>query len=776
MTSSAPVTQPVESPRPAPEGLWTRLFAILEQPVSGASLAVFRIAFGIIMCLEAYTLCAPSAMIAGAPSPLETYYTASNIRFHFPYALFSWLPVLPPGGMRLMAGLLALGGVGLILGFKHRISALLVFLSWGYFYALESTRTYWMSYYYLELLIAFLLIWMPASASCSIDRKLAKVSGPGIIPYWPLFLLRAQLVITYFYAGIAKLNADWLLDAMPVRYYLMQPHVSARVHSFFSERTADWVTADLQDPSFAYFISWTGAAFDLAVGFLLLFRRTRIFGLSLMLIFHGTNHFLIFKDLEWFPLVGILTSFIFLDPDWPQRAWKWLRKPFLKTPDWKWFVPGALLFPGIGAALGWKLNRTSNGIQSIPRFNAGRFTAALVVFWIVFQGLFPLRGYLIPGDARFTFEGLSFSWRLKAEVYRASPCEIEVTDPGIITAAANGKPQIHWDQWQGKRVLFRQVTPGKINWAVMPELLVTFDPIVGDRVLYNPYSGQTAARSEEESMQRVQVIWKELFGREPQLVRRTISLPKLLEGYSKAIQSKGGPVITNPREQLAYLDAVHGRGGSGQIIPLLRRMDPFATLQQGELVAPFLAIDDPQLFKNTGAKILELDAAQWPNSTYSRQLAPHPVDENSAPALVVYLQKPPMEEHATLPSVYLTDSLDTPDTPPFIYWDYLRDLTISQAMHTSTQPFLLKRYVERIADLWRKEYGREPEVRANTGLSLNLRPLQPIVDSRQDLVRAPRSYFSHNAWVNDLEIERIPREALEEALGKLDSGDTFVPN
>ncbi len=65
-----------------------------------------------------------------------------------------------------------------------------------------------------------------------------------------------------------------------------------------------------QSSEFAYFLSWSGAAFDLSVGFLLLFRRTRFFGMVLILIFHSTNHFLIFNDMV-VPLLGILTALIF---------------------------------------------------------------------------------------------------------------------------------------------------------------------------------------------------------------------------------------------------------------------------------------------------------------------------------------------------------------------------------------------------------------------------------------------------------------------------------
>jgi hypothetical protein len=216
--------------------------------------------------------------------------------------------------MLALVWVLALAGLTMALGFFYRISAAVVFLVWAYLYAVESTRTYWMSHYYLVLLITFLMIWMPAARRYSIDARRRGDSLP--IPFWPVFVLRGQLVITYFYAGVAKLNADWLLDAEPVRYFLAQPHVATPF---------DWVNAILRSNAFAYFISIAGAIFDLAIGFLLLFPATRVPGVILMCLFHATNHFVFFQDIGWFPLLGVATASIFLRPEWPERFVNWFR-------------------------------------------------------------------------------------------------------------------------------------------------------------------------------------------------------------------------------------------------------------------------------------------------------------------------------------------------------------------------------------------------------------------------------------------------------------------
>jgi vitamin K-dependent gamma-carboxylase len=187
-------TQTPTSATPAvAASVWHRFQSLLASRVSGTSLAVFRIALGLVMLLEVFSLCRPSQSSAGRV-PLEVYYTGRDITFNFPYEGFGWLPFLSPLGIHIVVASLALGALGLVLGFLTRTSAILTFATWGYLYALESTRTYWMSYHYLELLALFLILWMPINRCYSIDARRNKdPDKDSSIPFWPLLVLRGQL-------------------------------------------------------------------------------------------------------------------------------------------------------------------------------------------------------------------------------------------------------------------------------------------------------------------------------------------------------------------------------------------------------------------------------------------------------------------------------------------------------------------------------------------------------------------------------------------------------
>lgn len=94
------------------------------------------------MALEAFSLLQPSASTGGKVM-LETYYTGHAARFNLPYAWFEWLPVLPGPWMYGVVIVLGIASITMALGLFYRASVFLVFLAWGYLYAVESTRTYW---------------------------------------------------------------------------------------------------------------------------------------------------------------------------------------------------------------------------------------------------------------------------------------------------------------------------------------------------------------------------------------------------------------------------------------------------------------------------------------------------------------------------------------------------------------------------------------------------------------------------------------------------------
>jgi hypothetical protein len=768
---------------------WTGLKTAFARPVNGASLAVFRIALGLVMTLEAISLFLPNpAGISSGLSALETYYTGADIRFHFPYEGFEWLPLLPSEWIHAMVILQALAGLTMALGLFHRTSTATVFLVWCYLWAVESTRTYWQSHYYLETLLTFLLIWMPAARRYSLDAWLNRNSNtPGTVPFWAILLLRGQLVIAYFYAGVAKLNADWILDAVPVRWFLREPGVLGPYEPYLSSAQFAFAQGIIHSAWFAHFISLAGLVFDLTVGFLLLARRTRAFALVLMILFHTTNHFLIFDDIGWFRLVGMLSALIFLKLDWPEKLWHWLRAPRLPRPDRAWLIAGAICFPVVGAALGWRSRPDGFARSGQTPPSPGSWTTPLVVAWLVWQALLPTRQFWIPGDGRITYEGQSFSWRLKADVRDGVGHQLIIEDSEIISRDATGPMLIDWTAWNGEPVIHREVAPGRIPWNQLPEIVALVEPVLGERIVYNPFSTLTRSASQTSSpREHVNQIWRQLHGRPPQAVHPGLAFPDVLELIATALRESGdemragrfASVAERIRQiesnQLEPAEALEiGRAATALlsdhrdhevVIPLLRRLHPFTLEGEGRYTVPFLIIEDPLVVAPSSGQEWRIDRTQWRHGAATRDAISSRHSFIGGEPLVIHAASFHADEGRLFPQSYVFDSLDRPDVPPTIRWNSDRDLTRSKYMHTSTQAFYLQRYASRVADLWEAEYSRRPKIFAITAVSLNGRPHQDLVDPEVDLAGVNVKRLGHNDWILDLQTPRIPPDALHRSV------------
>ena len=743
-------------------GFFASFTTFLHRKIQGSSLAIFRILFGILMLLESVALFRPSESTSGKVM-LDVYYTGPNIVMHFPYPGFEWLPWLSPLGIKTLVVIMGICGLCMALGFLYRCATIGVFLTWGYLYAVESTRTYWMSYYYLELLVCFLLIWMPAANSWSIDARFRKnAPRDSTIPFWPILLLRAQLIIMYFYAGVAKLTSDWMMDAQPVRYFLSQPHVSATFAKFLSKAQMEKVDNFIQSDGLAYFLSHTGAVFDLLVGGLLIVRRTRLFGLVLIVMFHGINHSILFDDILWFPILGIASSLIFLEPDWPMRFMEWLKRPHFRKPETKWAFLGGILIPVLGVTLGWKGRKSEiqnlNSIAARPR----KRVAFFVLGWVLWQGLFPLRHYSIPGDARITFEGLSWSWRLKAEVYRTTPCEIRLQDDAFLSKDDQGHTMVHWDQWKTARVLYRSLDVESIDWTMMPEVMVLSEPMAGERILFNPAASPSVVdvTSSAHIATRIKSLWNGMYGHLPKQARPLVPLNDILDDYTTILKEKGYSP-RNRQETFAFLRKFNGPTGNQQILKRLRGMHPFA-LEGGESPkTPLYLIDDPERYIKTEDQPPKIDRERWVAApcTQSRHENGTIVSADNKSFLTLHIRTPDLSTRRNIPRACLMQhSNGKLLEAPLVSWDYLQDITMSKAMHISTSPFLLQRYAVRAAKLWEEETGRRPKVFADTQLSMNFRPYQQIVDPTVDLTSVKVSHWTHNSWIRDLEVKRIPED------------------
>ncbi len=163
---------------------------------------------------------------------------------------------------------------------------------------LRDTTSY-INHHYLYCLVAGLLLVLPAHAAASLDVRAGRVAAAAAVPAWTRYLLLGQLGVVYVFAGLAKLDPDWLA-ARPLAVWL-------------SQKGGRWLVGPLLiRPWLPLLLSYAGLLFDLLVVPLLLWRRTRPGAYAAAVVFHLSN--VVIFGLGTFPWFSLLLTALFLRP------------------------------------------------------------------------------------------------------------------------------------------------------------------------------------------------------------------------------------------------------------------------------------------------------------------------------------------------------------------------------------------------------------------------------------------------------------------------------
>ena len=265
----------------------------LFEHIDASSLVFFRICFGVIMLVECWRFYSHGW--------IERYYIRPD--FFFTYFGFEWVSPLPGDGMYWLFGLLAVLSVCVALGLFYRVTSLLLWLTFTYIFLLDQAR--YLNHFYFASLLAFLLAVMPAHCSFSLDAWLRPSLRRATVPWWSVWILRAQMEIMLIYAGLVKVNPDWL-RLEPLGMWLARRDYAPLIGHLLIE---DWVVA---------IASYGVIALHLIGAPMLLFKRTRMPAIILYFAFHLSNHFMF--TIGIFPWLTMAATLLFLDPDWPKRA------------------------------------------------------------------------------------------------------------------------------------------------------------------------------------------------------------------------------------------------------------------------------------------------------------------------------------------------------------------------------------------------------------------------------------------------------------------------
>ena len=348
--------------------MFRQYLPLLFKPIDIASIVIFRILFGLLTFFEvsSYLFSGFITQVWIAPDLLFKYYG------------FYWIRPLPETYMYLLVAIISIAALFIMVGFLYRLSTVVFFLGFSYFFLLE--QALYLNHYYLVVLISFLLIFIPANRSFSLDSKIWPELKSNTIPSWCLWILLFQISIVYFYSGIAKINHDWL-SGEPIRFWLN-----------YGENFLVF-KKNIYNEFLVYLISYGGLLFDLLIVPLLLIRRTRIYAFTLALAFHLSNKLLF--NIGIFPFFAIGLTTLYLSPSWPR---KFFNSKFIKE--------------------------NSNNFS----FKSKNPTFYILTLFIIFQLIMPLRHFLYPGNVAWTEEGHKYSWRMKLRD-KNGKISYEIKDP-----------------------------------------------------------------------------------------------------------------------------------------------------------------------------------------------------------------------------------------------------------------------------------------------------------------------------------------------------------
>lgn len=328
----------------------------LHRPVDGASLAVFRIAFGVLLAFDATRY-----LLSGRVGEL---YVGQG--FHFAYPGLAWVRPWPGDLPYVHFALLATCALAVALGWRYRVTSIALWLLTSTWFLWE--RAKYQNHEYLLCLLALLLACMPAHRVFSLDAR-RRPRGPWV-PAWTLDLLRFQVAVPYAFGGLAKLNGDWLRGE-PMGMWLAERSDTPGIGPLLAQPWAPLL------------FSYGGLALDLLLVPALLWRRTRAAAFVAASAFHVMNAVLF--EIAVFPWLMIAASTLFFEPDWPRRAAARL---------------GLARQPALPRAL-----------SDWPR--PSRALPALLAAWVLVQALLPLRHHLHPGNPSWTDAAHEFAWHMK---------------------------------------------------------------------------------------------------------------------------------------------------------------------------------------------------------------------------------------------------------------------------------------------------------------------------------------------------------------------------
>lgn len=345
-------------------------FSAVFEPVSLYPIVAFRLAFGAAMAMWSVYM-----LVSGA---VNSFYIEPD--FFFTYPGFDWVKPFPGAGMHTVFIALCISALMISTGYYFRIASVSFTLLFAYITLID--RANYLSYYYYVLLIGFMLSISPANRLFSIDLIRKPLLRVDNIPRWSVLAFKIQVALVFIFAGMAKMNSDWLNEGMPVNMWLQR----------LSDNGIIPFPESLTTGFFPILLSWALIMFDFIIPHFLLDKKTAAGAVLTVVIMQIIAIFLF--PAGFFPVLTAFSCLIFL----PER----IVNKFLSRVAY--FLYDVFEFAG---------DVFNQGGSFMLQYRKKRLFPFLLLLFFSIQILLPVTLFLNWGSDRWADSAFRFSWDIR---------------------------------------------------------------------------------------------------------------------------------------------------------------------------------------------------------------------------------------------------------------------------------------------------------------------------------------------------------------------------
>ena len=358
--------------------------------VSIAPLVTMRVAIGMLIAYGALRFLAEGwvARLLVEPSHYFSYYG------------FAWIPRPGAAGAYGLYFLLVALGAAVALGYRYRFTAPALFLAFLYSQLLDATN--YLNHYYLLVWLSGLLCLLPAHRAYSLDVVAGRAVALAKVPFWMIAAFMVQLALVYGFAGVAKINGDWLQRAMPLAIWLPE-HADLLV-----------LGPVLAKAETAYLGSWAAMLYDCTIVGWLLWQRSRKWAYLAVLGFHALTGLLF--NIGLFPLIMVALTTVYFAPSTHARVWHWVESRIMR---WRHKSQSTVAISGESLA-------SAGGMLPVHAVRS-RLIVGCLVIGLAAQLVLPVRAAFYDGQVAWHEQGYRFGWRVML-VEKVGNAEFSVHD------------------------------------------------------------------------------------------------------------------------------------------------------------------------------------------------------------------------------------------------------------------------------------------------------------------------------------------------------------